>query len=271
MCILDAGAAAESSGGWLDPSRIPDQEHAAAGVLPGQLGADREPQHLDLSVRDLGVHRDRDPRLTRGVGDHRRDSFVPEVGHRLPLRVDASGEQPLGTGIVVRHHGGERSGPLQVCDPDRPPPDHIGEIHANHRGDGLEQDAGSVHVDPERVPDLAAYAVRRDQIVRPDRPAPAGPGFDRSGCFGRSGCFDRSGRAIPQHRGHPVGIGVEGHELGGIVQPGSQLEGSGTEEFLQLVLVDRAVSARTVTTRVDVGALHHFRHRLVLVGQGFGA
>jgi hypothetical protein len=81
--VLDAGAAPEPAGRGDDAGRVPDQEHLPGPVAVGQLGADGEPQHLQVGAGDLRVEPDLQVGQAGGGADQLGDPLVGEALQRV--------------------------------------------------------------------------------------------------------------------------------------------------------------------------------------------
>jgi hypothetical protein len=160
-----------------------------------------------------------------GGADQLGDPMVGEALQRVLVGTVAGAEHPAQPGVVVGHQDGPGAGPFQVGDGHRPAAEGRVQVGLDQGGDGVEQRAGAVDADAEPLPDRAAGAVGGDQVVGPDGPrAAVGP--------------------VGDGRGDPLVVLLEGGQLGREPHLGAQLLGPGSQQDLQLVLVDGGEPAR---------------------------
>lgn len=159
--VLDTGVGAERPGRRHLMGGVPGEEDSVPAVpfgdplrgvprgLPGDL-------HVDV-------------RCTGRPADVLRAPLVGEVLQRLaPFGLPRRVEHPLLL-VVHRQQSTVRRGVGQVAHDETPVAHHVGEL-PRAEGDAhvVEQVAGSRLTDPQLLPDGAARAVGRDQVVRTD-------------------------------------------------------------------------------------------------------
>jgi hypothetical protein len=166
--VLDAGAAPQPAGRGDDAGRVPDQEHPTGPVAAGQVGADGEPQHLQVGARDLWAQPDLQVGQAGGGPDQLGDPLVGEVLQRVLVGPVAGAEHPVQPGVVVGHEDGARAGSFQVGDRHRPAPQGRVQVGVDQGRDGVEQGAGAVGGEAEALADRAVGPVGGDQVVGPD-------------------------------------------------------------------------------------------------------